>query len=149
MRWSGKHARVYIGSYQLAELQNWELRVTARLADVTSIDDDYTQRIGLDQDIELTAEKMIQSVSGTFDPLGGISDMAGQPYMVTCFSPAGSGALSPDPARQATFLDGSNAFIIFQGLMYMEEGSLQNPNDAIKSNVRFRLATNPVFVPDM
>ena len=122
-RWSGKHAKVSIGTYTGGDLEDWTLECRARLADVTAIDDNYTQRVGLDQDWRLRAEKFVTSP----DFLALAANMPGQPYTVECFNPA--------------------ATVIFFAPMFIESARYTNPGGAIKEDVSLLLAGDPTIVP--
>lgn len=122
-RWSGKHAKVYIGNYLGADLENWSLECRARLADVTAIDDDYTQRVGLDQDWRLRAEKFVTSP----DFIALAADMPNQPFNVQCLNPSGQ--------------------VIFSALMFVEHARYTSPDGAIREDISLLLAGNPTVIP--
>lgn len=122
-RWSGKHAKVYISNYLGGDLENWALECRARLADVTAIDDNYTQRIGLDQDWRLRAEKFVTSP----DFVALAANMPGQPFVVQCLNPSGQ--------------------VIFSAPMFVESARYTNPDGAIREDISLLLAGNPTLVP--
>ena len=129
-RWSGKHAALTINGYRIGDLENWSLEMRARLEDVTGVDDDYTQRIGLDQDFRVTADKFVQT--GQVSVIEASADMGSQPFVVECYQPTSAGGA-----------------MIFQAPMFFESATYSSPDGAVKENCTLALAGAPTQVPNV
>jgi len=125
MRWTGKHGVVNIGGYTFGDLQDWELTLTERQADVTALEDFYTHRAGLDRDCKVTVRKF---VSNNFAILQGVLAYAYGPFLV-----------------QLSF--GLGTPIFFEANMFFDNSTFSNPDGATNENVSFVLAEDPTIIP--
>jgi len=136
-RWSGKNGSIRVGTYVVGDLQDYTLECKSRLAEVTGIDDFYTQRIGLDQDFRVTAKKFVQLAGGSVNPylgastvtrmIGVAADMPSQPYNVELYDSFG--------------------VVLFAAPMFIETANYSSPDGAVTEDVTMALAGTPTIIP--
>jgi len=133
-RWTGKAGKVYIGTYEIADLQEWSLELTQRNVETTALSDDYTVRIALDHDYRVTIRKWMSArgtvrvAMGVVDPRPGLS--AGQTLQV-----------------QLQF-DSSNP-IVFDAPMLLDRASISWPDGGSTEDINLVLADAPSIIPSI